>query len=170
MNILATWTQSLLTVVLIAISALLMLVILVQKGRGGGLSGAFGGGGGGSTAFGTKTGDVFTWITIALASLFVLLAIIGNYAFDQSAVAAPPVAPAQNTPATTPGGVSGTTGEGVPITIGDPPAEELEGGGFEEITDDPVDDGSADPTEDEDPGAGNDAPTPDDSPGGMPTP
>ncbi|WP_419193657.1 preprotein translocase subunit SecG [Kolteria novifilia] len=43
-------------------SVFLILVILVQRGRGGGLAGALGGMGG-SSAFGTKSGDVFTWIT-----------------------------------------------------------------------------------------------------------
>ncbi len=52
---------------------LLILVVLLQKGRGGGLGAAFGGGGGG--AFGTRTGDVFTWVTITLTALFLLLAI-----------------------------------------------------------------------------------------------
>ncbi len=52
---------------------LLIIVVLLQKGRGGGLSGAFGGAG--SSAFGTRTGDVFTWVTIVLAGVFLLLAI-----------------------------------------------------------------------------------------------
>ena len=57
-----------------------MLVILLQKGRGGGLSGAFGGTGGHS-AFGAKTGDVFTWITVGLAAGFVVIACVGNFVF-----------------------------------------------------------------------------------------
>lgn len=70
-----------LSLVFIVIAALLMLVILVQRGRGGGLSGAFGMGGGGGTAFGTKTGDVFTWVTVVLFTLFLLMAIGLNFAF-----------------------------------------------------------------------------------------
>jgi preprotein translocase subunit SecG len=69
-----------------------MIVILLQRGRGGGLSGAFGGAGG-SSAFGAKTGDVFTWITVVVAAVFLLLAVVGNYVFDASeapVVAAPP--------------------------------------------------------------------------------
>ncbi len=54
---------------------LLILIVLLQKGRGGGLGSAFGGGGG-SSAFGTRTGDVFTWVTIVLTGLFLLLAIL----------------------------------------------------------------------------------------------
>ena len=79
--------QGLLAVLMIIICCLLMIVILIQKGRGGGLAGAFGGAGGSSSAFGAKTGDVFTWITVALATVFVLLAVVGNYAFDESALA-----------------------------------------------------------------------------------
>lgn len=59
---------------------LLILVVLIQKGRGGGLSGAFGGVGGHS-AFGAKTGDVFTWITVGLAGAFLLLAVALNFVY-----------------------------------------------------------------------------------------
>jgi len=62
------------------VCVLLILVILLQRGRGGGLSGAFGGAGGHS-AFGAKTGDVFTWVTVGFVALYLLLAVIGNYAF-----------------------------------------------------------------------------------------
>lgn len=60
------------------VSLLLVVVVLLQKGRGGGLGGAFGGAGGGGGAFGTRTGDVFTWITIVLTGAFLILAIIGT--------------------------------------------------------------------------------------------
>ena len=50
---------------------LLILVVLLQKGRGGGLGAALGGTGG--SAFGTRTGDVLTWVTIVLTSLFLIL-------------------------------------------------------------------------------------------------
>jgi len=55
-----------------ALAVFMMLLILLQKGRGGGLSSAFGGAGG-NTAFGTKTGDVFTWATAIVFGLFLLL-------------------------------------------------------------------------------------------------
>lgn len=71
---------------LIGVCLLLMLVILLQRGRGGGLAGAFGGGGG-SSAFGAKTGDVFTWITVGLTALFVTLAVVANFVFEPEALA-----------------------------------------------------------------------------------
>ena len=87
MNMLAqmSWGEWALAWLLILICCFLMLVILLQRGRGGGLSAAFGGGGGASAAFGAKTGDVFTWITVAGATLFVGFAVISNYVFDKSA-------------------------------------------------------------------------------------
>lgn len=62
----------------IVICILLIIVVLLQKGRGGGLGAAFGGAG--SSAFGTRTGDVFTWVTIVLTGLFLVLAIVTNFA------------------------------------------------------------------------------------------
>ena len=57
----------------IIVCVLLIVVVLLQKGRGGGLGAAFGGLG--SSAFGTRVGDVFTWVTIVLTATFLLLAI-----------------------------------------------------------------------------------------------
>jgi protein translocase SecG subunit len=65
----------------IVVCILLIVVVLLQKGRGGGLGGALGGGGMGTSAFGTRTGDVFTWVTIVLTGLFLLLAIITTVVF-----------------------------------------------------------------------------------------
>ncbi|QDU35179.1 preprotein translocase subunit SecG [Poriferisphaera corsica] len=60
----------------VLVAAFMMLVILIQKPKGGGLSGAFGGGGGSEgAAFGAKTGDVLTKITIAAFIIFLGLAI-----------------------------------------------------------------------------------------------
>ena len=60
-------------ILFIVVCVLLIVIVLLQKGRGGGLGAAFGGAG--SSAFGTRTGDVFTWITIVLTALFLLLAV-----------------------------------------------------------------------------------------------
>lgn len=75
-------------VAIIGVSLLLIGLILLQKNRGAGLSGAFGGVGGHS-AFGTKTGDFLTWITVGLVSVFLLLNIMANYVF----VPEKPIAP-----------------------------------------------------------------------------
>ena len=68
-------------VVLMILSCLLLIgVVLIQKGRGGGLSSAFGGAMG-SSPFGTKTGDVFTWITVVLAAIFLGAALVLNVVY-----------------------------------------------------------------------------------------
>jgi preprotein translocase subunit SecG len=54
------------------VGLILIGIILLQRGRGGGLAGAFGGMGG-QSAFGTKAGDVFTKITIWLATAWIVL-------------------------------------------------------------------------------------------------
>lgn len=64
-----------LSILFILVCVLLIGIILLQKGRGGGLSGAFGGVGGHS-AFGSRTGDWFTGVTVGLVALFLLLGVI----------------------------------------------------------------------------------------------
>ncbi len=71
----------LLAIAIIFVSILLIGLVLLQKNKGAGLSGAFGGVGGHS-AFGTKTGDVMTWLTVGLTALFLLLNIGGTYVFE----------------------------------------------------------------------------------------
>ena len=68
-----------LATVFLIVCVLLIIVVLLQKGRGVGLGGAFGGMG--SSAFGTKTGDFFTWVTIVLVSVFLLLSIGATWRF-----------------------------------------------------------------------------------------
>jgi len=82
--------QGALAFVIIATCFLLMGVILLQRGRGTGLAGAFGGAGGAS-AFGAKTGDVFTWITVVVAAVFILLSIGANFVFERAPVQPKPV-------------------------------------------------------------------------------
>jgi protein translocase SecG subunit len=86
-----------LAVLFLIICLLLIVVVLLQKGRGGGLGSAFGGGAGGG-AFGTRTGDVFTWVTIVLTALFLVLAVVTNLAVrgtvDTGKVATPEFSPA----------------------------------------------------------------------------
>ena len=108
-----SWSQWFLAATLIGVCCFLVLVILLQRGRGGGLTGAFGGAGG-SSAFGAKTGDVFTWITVVVATVFVVLATLANFGFDESA---PPLAsvvtPEETTPPT-PMPTGGVTPDWVP--------------------------------------------------------
>ncbi len=115
-----TWGQGFLTVAMITVCGFLMLVILIQRGRGSGLVGAFGGGGG-SAAFGAKTGDVLTWITVVVAGLFLLLAVVSNFAFDQTPQTSAPVPATAALPGTTDPGSGATPvtpGDGSPISGG----------------------------------------------------
>lgn len=87
----------------------MMLVILIQKPKGGGLSGAFGGAGGSAqAAFGAKTGDLLTTITIGCFVVFLGLAIGLTYAIRADVTPKVPnaVTPVSTTPAT------GSTGTG----------------------------------------------------------
>jgi preprotein translocase subunit SecG len=92
-------------ILFLIVCILLIGIVLLQRGRGGGLSGAFGGAGGHS-AFGAKTGDVFTWVTVALTAVFLILAVVSNYIFVpeqfQGPSANPPAAemPAAPSPTT----------------------------------------------------------------------
>jgi len=65
----------LLMILLGVMAIFLIMLVLVQRGRGGGLAGAFGGMGG-QSAFGTKAGDLFTRITIVVATVWILLCIV----------------------------------------------------------------------------------------------
>ncbi|MGB2821681.1 MAG: preprotein translocase subunit SecG [Phycisphaerae bacterium] len=80
-------------VLFLVICFLLIVIVLLQKGKGGGLGAAFGGMG--SSAFGTKTGDVFTWVTIVLTGLFLLLAVTTSLVFRPApgTIAAPEFQP-----------------------------------------------------------------------------
>lgn len=83
--LLAAWYHPILAVLFAFLAVLLILIILLQRGRGAGLSGAFGGAGGAATAtFGSKTGDMLTWITVVLAGILLLYAIVLNFVFRSS--------------------------------------------------------------------------------------
>lgn len=72
--------------VLMFLTALfLILLVLVQRGRGGGLSGALGGMGG-QSAFGTKAGDLFTRITMFVATFWILLCIAAIFVLNRQSV------------------------------------------------------------------------------------
>ena len=76
-----TWGQWLVALLIIVVCCFFMLIILLQRGRGGGLAGAFGGAGG-SSAFGAKTGDVFTWITVVVATVLLVICIVANFMLE----------------------------------------------------------------------------------------
>lgn len=99
MLMLASIFQGILSVLFVGVGVLMIGIILLQKNRGAGLSGAFGGVGGHS-AFGTKTGDFLTWITVGFTAALILLAVVANYAFQPSSSAEQlGVAPSPTTPA-----------------------------------------------------------------------
>ncbi len=106
-------------VVLFILSCILLIcVVLLQKGRGGGLSSAFGGAMG-SSPFGTKTGDVFTWITVVLSGLFLGAALVLNIIYKPEEVQTGKPAQAAQTGPQEPGASTGTGQEerpGGPIT------------------------------------------------------
>ncbi len=67
--------QILLMILMFVTAVFLIVLILVQRGKGGGLAGAFGGMGG-QSAFGTKAGDLFTRVTIVVATFWILLCVV----------------------------------------------------------------------------------------------
>ena len=82
--------ETLIMVSMFLTAVILILLVLVQRGKGGGLAGALGGMGG-QSAFGTKAGDMFTKITIGVASFWILLCMIavGTLKHSESKVALP---------------------------------------------------------------------------------
>ncbi len=147
--------------VFLVVSGAMILLVLIQRPQGGGLSGAFGAGGGGAgqTAFGTKTGDVLTIATVTIFGLFLVTAIVLNFATRPQSPADP--MPAITLPA-------GETGEMVEDAIDDEPVEnaseliddamestpELETGTGEDV----IEDAPEAPTSDE-PASGEEQPT-----------
>src|SRR6187551_1534153 len=89
--------EFLLMFLLLSTAIFLILLVLVQRGRGGGLAGAFGGMGG-QSAFGTKAGDLFTRVTIGVATVWILLCMLairvlnptaGKPVFDKTEITLP---------------------------------------------------------------------------------
>ena len=80
--ILGAYYHGILAFFFAVVAILLMIVILLQRGKGVGLAGAFGGTGG-HAAFGAKTGDFLTWVTVVGAALILLFAVLLNFVFRQ---------------------------------------------------------------------------------------
>ena len=70
-----SFIMNVVAVLFVTCAVILVLVILIQKGKGGGLSGAISGGAVGGI-LGTQTKGPMTWITIFLACVFLMLAIV----------------------------------------------------------------------------------------------
>ena len=130
----ANWLVSVMATLFVLTCIFMMLVILIQKPKGGGLSGAFGGAGGSSqAAFGAKTGDLLTMITIGCFVAFLGLAIGLVYAIRADVTPKPPpqiVAPI-SAPASTP--LTPVTDDATGMDASQTPAEVDDSTAFEEI-------------------------------------
>jgi preprotein translocase subunit SecG len=69
------WWSTILNWLVLIVGTLLIFLVLIQRGKGGGLAGALGGAGG-SSAFGSRAGDLFTRITLALAGIWIVLIMV----------------------------------------------------------------------------------------------
>ncbi len=74
--------SAILNTLIVVTCLFLICLILIQRGKGGGLAGAFGGVGG-SSAFGTKSGDVFTRVTIVVAFVWIMPSLILVVLYNQ---------------------------------------------------------------------------------------
>src|SRR4030095_13773882 len=112
-----SWKHYAFSIPLSLLSIFLILVVLVQRGRGGGLSGALGVMGG-QSAFGTKAGDLFTRITIAVAAVWILLCMLTLKVLNSPtlAKATPParVKTTDSTKSSEPGAMTAPSGKSTP--------------------------------------------------------
>jgi len=119
------WLTAILTALFLFICLLMILTVLIQRPAGGGLSGAFGSGAGsGQTAFGAKTGDALTWATIGIFIIYLLFAIVLNFATRPPSLGSIP--PAVGAPGSGAAGATSATGAapatGAPPSTGAAPA------------------------------------------------
>jgi preprotein translocase subunit SecG len=115
--------MSVLAGIFLICSIVLILVVLIQKGKGGGLSSAFAGGMA-SGILGSKTGDVLTWITIGVVSVFIVLALFLDRWWRPTVSGPGPQTPA---PITSPASTDVNSGAGQAAPTGQPaipPAEQ----------------------------------------------
>ncbi|MCX5683282.1 MAG: preprotein translocase subunit SecG [Planctomycetota bacterium] len=113
--------ETIFMILFLVTAVLLSMLVLVQRGRGGGLAGAFGGAGG-SSAFGTKTADIFIKATAVLGGVFFLLAIVTAYMMKvDRQTTVPPVQPTEAPAPANPGSAApAPAAPAAPVT---PPAE-----------------------------------------------
>lgn len=118
--ILAAWYHTVTALFFAVLALLLMIVVLLQRGKGVGLAGAFGGAGSGA-AFGAKTGDLLTWVTVVTAVVMLAYAVVLNFVFHPTGPGlgggTPPPPPIQQPIGT---GASGAQPTGAPAPT--PPA------------------------------------------------
>lgn len=119
-----------LMVVFLVICALVILTILVQRPQGGGLAGAFGGGSGsGQTAFGTKTGDALTVLTISMFVVYLAGAIVLGFGTRAAVHPAQTTISAPGSPDSIPATQPGTAPAGTaPAPATDVPANQAPAG------------------------------------------
>jgi len=108
---------------LFLVSLFMILIILVQRGKGGGLTGALGGPGG-QSVFGSKAGDLFTRITVVLATVWMFLLAFGVWWYNEDSLSSALAGTEENVPsmsarpgatATDAGGMAPNVGEVAPI-------------------------------------------------------
>lgn len=73
--LIAGWLTGTLNTLFCVTGIFMIFLILIQRGKGGGLIGALGGGGGASP-FGSRAGDMFTKITLGVAAVWFILAMV----------------------------------------------------------------------------------------------
>ncbi len=93
--------NTLMMVGMLLTAVIMILLVLVQRGKGGGLAGALGGMGG-QSAFGTKAGDMFTKITIGVATFWIFLCMVAVATMKN-----PETRVDLSSPAVTPGATAG---------------------------------------------------------------
>ena len=95
-----SWLIGIIITLFIFVCVVMVLTVLIQKPQGGGLASAFGGGASaGQTAFGTKTGDALTVVTIAVFVAYLLLAVVLNFAARPQVAESVPTAEGTTAPA-----------------------------------------------------------------------
>jgi len=108
---------------LFLVSLFMILIILVQRGKGGGLTGALGGPGG-QSVFGSKAGDLFTRITVVLATVWIFLLAFAVWWYNEDSLSSALAGTEENVPsmsarpganATDAGGMAPNVGEVAPI-------------------------------------------------------
>jgi len=108
---------------LFLVSLFMILIILVQRGKGGGLTGALGGRGV-QRDFGSKAGDLFTRITVVLATVWMFLLAFGVWWYNEDSLSSALAGTEENVPSMTArpgatttdaGGMAPNVGEVAPI-------------------------------------------------------